>query len=53
MTSACGTVATAPLDDAYYWPDKKSEPAVVESTPAPTMEIVNQQDTTITIRIKE
>ena len=64
--SACGTVNTIPLDDAYIWPDKKeaavtqttqtaevqSEPAV-EQTPAPTMEIISQQDTTITVRIKK
>ena len=57
--TACAS--QAPLDDAYYYPDKKS--AVVssstaqresaESVPAaPTMEIVSQQDTTITVRIK-
>ena len=64
--SACGTVNTIPLDDAYIWPDKKevaqtqttqtpevqSEPAV-EQTPATTMEIISQQDTTITVRIKK
>ena len=63
--AACGTVNTIPLDDAYIWPDKKeaavtqttqtsevqSEP--VAQTAAPTMEIVNQQDTTITVRIKK
>ena len=63
--AACGTVNTIPLDDAYIWPDKKeaavtqttqtsevqSEP--VAQTAAPTMEIVSQQDTTITVRIKK
>ena len=63
--SACGTVNTIPLDDAYIWPDKKeaaqtqttqtpdvqSEPA--SQTAAPTMEIISQQDTTITVRIKK
>ena len=65
--TACGTINTIPLDDAYIWPDKKSasaesvvpvsaEPeasAKTESTPAPTMEIISQQDTTITVRIKK
>ena len=66
----CALVLTAcasqlPLDDAYYWPDKKAkvvqkaEPVTVEpikaepAKPAPTMEIISQQDTTITVRIKK
>ena len=58
----CGSCASqAPLDDAYYYPDKKasavSSPAAqresAESVPAtPKMEIISQQDTTITVRIK-
>ena len=65
--TACGTINTIPLDDAYIWPDKKSAstesvvpvseepeaPAKTESTPAPTIEVINQQDTTITVRIKK
>lgn len=60
----CACASQAPLDDAYHWPDKKSA-AVVESTytsqttsanqvsqTSPTMEVVNQQDTTITVKIK-
>ena len=62
--AACGTVNTIPLDDAYIWPDKK-EAVVTQTTqttevqsepaaqPAPTMEIISQQDTTITVRIKK
>lgn len=61
----CALVLTAcasqlPLDDAYYWPDKKAkvvqkvEPIKAEpAKPAPTMEIISQQDTTITVRIKK
>ena len=61
----CALVLTAcasqlPLDDAYYWPDKKAkvvqnvEPSKAEpAKPAPTMEIISQQDTTITVRIKK
>lgn len=50
-----------PLDDAYYYPEKKAAAVVVEQTPAaqtettnqtvPTLEVVNQQDTTITVKI--
>ena len=50
--TACGVTSTAPLDDVYYWPDKK---APVEETPTPdtdSMEYINVQDTTVTIRIK-
>ena len=44
--TACVT-SQAPLDDAYYWPDKKAP-----TKPEQTMEIVSQSDTTITVRIK-
>ena len=65
---ACNTVQLAPLDDAYYYPDKQEaltpEPAqnnqstqINQSTPktqsAPSVEYVNIQDTTVTIRIKK
>ena len=62
---ACSAANTIPLDDAYIYPDNTT-PAVVsapaapatpaQATPAasatPTLEIVNEQDTTITVRIK-
>ena len=42
----------APLDDAYYWPDKKAQ-----STPnTPNnqkIEYLNVQDTTVTIRVNK
>jgi hypothetical protein len=66
---ACGTVGKAPIDDAYYWPDKTqpaqvSQPAQVTQTarPAttsqpvqtgPSIRYTNVQDTTVTIRIKK
>ena len=62
---ACNTVQLAPLDDAYYYPDKKEAPAPepaqniqnTQSTPktptASSVEYVNIQDTTVTIRIKK
>ena len=65
VLSSCAS--QAPLDDAYYWPDKKAAAQTaassesVSSSPAqsnssessvPPMEIINRQDTTITIRIK-
>ena len=62
----CGSLP--PLDDAYIWPDKKAEQAAQAATTvpatqsvsatqeqrpaAPTMEIISQKDTTITVRIK-
>ena len=49
--SACAS--QAPLDDAYYWPDKKAQSTqITPNTPnTPTMEIISEQDTTVTIRI--
>ena len=54
----CSTVQLAPLDDAYYYPEKSvssSDPnvSIDPSVPsAPSVEYVNVQDTTVTIRIK-
>ncbi len=64
---SCGSLP--PLDDAYIWPDKKAEQAAqtTQTVPvhqsvsatqeqrpaAPTMEIISQKDTTITVRIKK
>jgi len=51
MCTACGVTSSAPLDDAYYWPDKvESGESNVESREK--FEIISQQDTTITVRIK-
>jgi hypothetical protein len=61
---ACSTVGKAPVDDAYYWPDKThpsqvSQPVQtnqVSQQPAPKaspIEYTNVQDTTVTIRIKK
>lgn len=63
---ACQTTSQAPLDDAYFWPDKKANAAVVTPAPevntqqstsapvsTPTMEVISQKDTTITVRIKK
>ncbi len=62
---SCGA-AQAPLDDAYYWPDKRQQAAqeyvvqpavtVVETTasePTPAYQIINDQDTTVTIRFNK
>ena len=60
---ACSTIGKAPLDDAYYWEGKSSETNTtsetsVTSTPSPSgptgpsIEVLNAQDTTVTIRIK-
>ena len=66
LLCACSAVNTIPLDDAYIYPDKKAEatqpvqtaetaqPAqTVQTKTEPTMEIVSQKDTTITVRIKK
>ena len=59
VMSACGTTNVAPLDDAYYWPDKSahathSEPTEsgTSSPSSPSIEYTNVQDTTVTIKIK-
>ena len=59
---ACKSTQAPLVDDAYYWPDKTESVPSAQTTQTtqttqpvkttPTMEIVNQQDTTITIRIK-
>jgi len=63
LMCACSAANNIPLDDAYIY-SEKSTPTPVVATPtptapattttpaAPTMEIVNAQDTTITVRIK-
>ena len=61
-----GCASQLPLDDAYYWPDKKAavaqtQPAATDNTAVqtgsttsaePSMEIISAQDTTITVKIK-
>ena len=64
--TACSSTTAIPIDDAYYSPalEAPSTPAAssapsvssepsAPSTPTPTMEIISQQDTTITVRIKK
>ncbi len=60
--AACHTTSQAPLDDAYYWPDKSvhtehsesSAPSASSATSVPStpIEYTNVQDTTVTIKIK-
>ena len=63
--TACHTTSQAPLDDAYYWPDKSvhtehSDSSASSASSAPSasspssssIEYTNVQDTTVTIRIK-
>ena len=60
--TACHTTSQAPLDDAYYWPDKSvhtehsessaSSASIASSALSPSIEYINVQDTTVTIRIK-
>ena len=62
---ACHTTSQAPLDDAYYWPDKSvhtehsessapsaSSASSASSPSSPSIEYTNVQDTTVTIKIK-
>ena len=61
---ACGSSQLPPLDDAYYWPDKRQAAAsAAQSAPVPsettgeaqntpTLEFINVQDTTVTVKIK-
>ena len=59
---ACHTTSQAPLDDAYYWPDKSvhtehsesSAPSApsASSPSSSSIEYTNVQDTTVTIKIK-
>jgi len=54
--SACGVTTSAPLDDAYYWPDKKSyvpDTTDVTDTTLNTIEYLDVQDTVVTVRIKK
>ena len=61
--AACSTIGKAPIDDAYYWPEKQTQSAqsapIIQNTqstqkPPKTspIEYTNVQDTTVTIRIK-
>ena len=52
----CACASQMPLDDAYIYPDKTTPNTQITqspqpATPAPTMEIVSQKDTTITVKI--
>ena len=65
ILSACGTTSKAPLDDAYFQPEKLPGSTSYTSTssststyssnnePGPTIEYLNVQDTTVTIRIRK
>lgn len=58
--TACSTLRSLPVDDAYYWPEKQvwdtqttSTTETTSTTPTtPRLEYLNVQDTTITVKIK-
>jgi hypothetical protein len=62
VLTGCAT-AQIPIDDAYHWEDEPviATPSVVTSEPeqepvtpaSPIIEILNEQDTTITVRIRK
>jgi len=56
LFAACSSTKKVPLDDAYYWPDYEGQyveqrESVAPEESAPTLEILHEQDTTITVRI--
>ena len=58
--TACSTTAKLPpIDDTYYWSENTQIIQNVQSTPntpstpkSPSIEYLNVQDTTVTIRVK-
>ena len=62
LTACSTTTKLPPLDDAYYWPENTQIIQTTQVTPktpsttntpnAPTIEYLNVQDTTVTIRVK-
>ena len=60
VLAACSTLQSLPVDDAYYWPEKKavySQPSQPKPSSQPgspnKIEYLNVQDTTVTIRIRK
>ncbi len=64
--TACSTVQNVPIDDAYYSPavekpaiiappsgSNSSTSSTTPSAPSTSVEYINVQDTTVTIRIKK
>ena len=58
--SACGTVNTIPIDDAYHWSEKQTSTTPTTPTKSdsigsnpktPAIDYLNIQDTIVTIRI--
>ena len=59
LTACSTTTKLPPLDDAYYWPENTQTIQTTQVTPntpntpkAATIEYLNVQDTTVTIRVK-
>ena len=61
LFTACAASQLPPIDDAYHWSDKtpvaQTAPTVSQEPRAksqqPSLEYLNIQDTTVTIRIKK
>lgn len=59
--ASCKTSSQAPLDDAYYWLEKSAQTSQsIQNTQnsqstqdIPNFEVLQQQDTVVTIRIKK
>ena len=60
LTSCKSTAKLPPIDDAYYWSDQSvrmsqdspADPTSPVGPSGPSVEYLNIQDTTVTIRIK-
>lgn len=62
VLTACSTTQQVPIDDVYYWPaaqetgqstqNNPSTPSNPSNQNSSTIEYVNVQDTTVTIRVK-
>ena len=43
--TACGVSSSAPLDDAYFWPDDKA------AAQTDNIEVLNENDNSVTIHV--
>jgi hypothetical protein len=51
--SACSTAQLPPMDDAYYTRNNQNNQSNQSNQSAPSIEYLNVQDTTVTIRIRQ
>ena len=53
--ASCHTTSTAPLDDAYFWPDKSYTEQSVnnQSLESDNIEVLDENDNSVTIHVKK